>query len=78
MIKSRDDGRVKNKAVYVALGINTEGEKEVLGLWIGEAEGAKFWLHVFTELKNRAVNDCFVACVDGLKGLPEVIETVSP
>lgn len=78
VVKSREDGRVQNKAVYVALAINREGEKEVLGLWVGQAEGAKFWLGVFTELKNRGVHDCFVACVDGLKGLPEAIETVFP
>jgi len=78
VVKSRTDGRVQNKAVYVALAINRAGEKEVLGLWIGQAEGAKFWLGVFTELKNRGVQDCFVACVDGLKGLPEAIETVFP
>jgi transposase-like protein len=78
IVKSREDGRVKNKAVYVALGINMEGEKDILGLWISEAEGAKFWLNVFTELKNRGMNDCFIACVDGLKGLPEAVETVFP
>ena len=69
--KSRQDGAVKNKAVYLALGIDMEGEKELLGLWMAETEGAKFWLSVFNELKNRGVEDCFVACVDGLKGLPE-------
>lgn len=78
VVKSRAEGRVCNKAVYLALGINREGEKEVLGLWIGESEGAKFWLGVFTELKNRGLQDCFIACVDGLKGLPEAIETVYP
>lgn len=77
-VKSRQDGAVKSKAVYVALGINMEGEKELLGLWIGDSEGAKFWLRVFTELKNRGMEDCFIACVDGLKGLPEAIETVFP
>lgn len=76
VVKSREDGRVRNKAVYVALGINGEGEKEVLGLWMSEHEGAKFWLAVFTELKDRGMRDCFVACVDGLKGLPEALETV--
>ncbi len=75
-VKSRQEGPVKTKAVYVALGINLEGEKELLGLWIADSEGAKFWLSVFTELKTRGVADCFIACVDGLKGLPEAIETV--
>jgi transposase-like protein len=75
-VKSRQEGPVKTKAVYVALGINLEGEKELLGLWIADSEGAKFWLSVFTELKARGVTDCFIACVDGLKGLPEAIETV--
>lgn len=78
VVKSREDGRVRNKAVYVALGINLEGEKEILGLWISETEGAKFWLGVFTELKNRGMADCFIACVDGLKGLPEAVESVFP
>jgi len=77
-VKSRQEGPVKNKAVYLALGINIEGEKELLGLWIGETEGSKFWLSVFNELKSRGVQDCFIACVDGLKGLPEAIETVFP
>jgi len=75
-VKSRQEGPVKNKAVYLALGINLEGEKELLGLWIAETEGSKFWLSVFNELKSRGVQDCFIACVDGLKGLPEAIETV--
>lgn len=78
VVKSRQAGPVKNKAVHVALGINSAGEKELLGLWITENEGASFWLTVFTELKNRGVKDCFIACVDGLKGLPEAIETVFP
>ena len=67
----RDDGVVKTKAVYLALGVNLEGIKEVLGLWISANEGAKFWLQVVTELKNRGVVDIFIACVDGLKGFPE-------
>jgi transposase-like protein len=75
-VKSRQEGPVKNKAVYLALGINLEGEKELLGLWIAETEGSKFWLTVFNELKSRGVQDCFIACVDGLSGLPEAIETV--
>jgi transposase-like protein len=77
-VKSRQEGPVKNKAVYLALGINLEGEKELLGLWIAETEGSKFWLSVFNELKSRGLQDCFIACVDGLKGLPEAIETVFP
>jgi len=74
----RDAGTVRNKAVYPALGINLSGEKELLGLWIAQTEGAKFWLQVATELKNRGVQDIFIACVDGLKGFPEAIETVYP
>ncbi|NPU95540.1 MAG: IS256 family transposase [Gammaproteobacteria bacterium] len=77
-VKSRQDGPVRNKAVYLALGINLQGEKELLGMWIAETEGAKFWLSVFNELKSRGVEDCFIACVDGLKGLPEAIEAVYP
>lgn len=76
--KVRDNGHVINKAVYVALGINLAGEKEVLGLWISEHEGAKFWLQVLTELKNRGVEDICIACVDGLQGFPEAIEAVFP
>lgn len=78
MVKSREEGPVVNKAVYLALGINVQGEKELLGLWIAQTEGAKFWLSVFTELKNRGLEDCFVACVDGLNGLPEAIEAIYP
>jgi putative transposase len=77
-VKVRDSGAVRTKAVYLALGINLAGEKELLGLWIAQTEGAKFWLHVVTELKNRGVADIFVACVDGLKGFPEAIEAVFP
>jgi len=76
--KVRDDGRIKNKSVYLALGVNLEGQKELLGLWIAENEGAKFWLNVMTELNNRGVKDIFIACVDGLKGFPEAIEAVFP
>ena len=72
------DGSVQVKAVYLAIGINMSGEKEVLGLWIAQTEGAKFWLQVVTELKNRGVQDIFIACVDGLKGFPEAIEAVYP
>jgi len=72
------DGSVRVKAVYLAVGVNMRGEKEVLGLWIAQTEGAKFWLQVVTELKNRGVQDIFIACVDGLKGFPEAIEAVYP
>ena len=67
--KVRDSGAVRVKAVYLALGINLNGDKELLGLWVAQTEGAKFWLQVVTELKNRGVQDIFIACVDGLKGL---------
>src|SRR5262244_3935153 len=77
-VKIRDDGLVKNKAVYVALALNSDGEKEVLGLWIEQTEGAKFWLKVMNELKNRGLNDVLIAVVDGLKGFPEAIATVFP
>ena len=77
-VKIRDNGHVINKAVYMALGVNLDGNKEVLGLWVAKEEGAKFWLKVVTELKNRGVKDMFIACVDGLKGFPEAIESVYP
>ncbi len=77
-VKVRDAGAVRTKAVYLALGINLVGEKELLGIWIAQTEGAKFWLQVVTELKNRGVQDIFIACVDGLKGFPEAIEAVYP
>ena len=77
-VKSRDAGEVKVKAVYLALGIDLTGNKQLLGLWIAQTEGAKFWLQVVTELKNRGVQDIFIACVDGLKGFPEAIESVYP
>jgi len=77
-VKTRQEGPVATKAIYLALGINLEGEKELLGLWAAPTEGSKFWLTVFNELKNRGVCDCFIACVDGLKGLPEAIEAVFP
>lgn len=76
--KVRDSGHLKNKAVYLAIGMGMNGLKEVLGLWIAQTEGAKFWLQVVTELKNRGVKDIFIACVDGLKGFPEAIESVFP
>ena len=77
-VKGRSDGRVINKAVHLAIGVNMEGAKEVLGMWTSENEGAKFWLQIMTELKNRGVKDIFIACVDGLKGFPEAIEAVYP
>ncbi len=77
-IKVRDNGHVLNKAVYLALGVTMDGTKEVLGMWVAENEGAKFWLQVVTEIQNRGVQDIFIACVDGLKGFPEAIETVFP
>ena len=72
------EGAVRVKAVYLAIGITMEGNKEVLGLWLAQNEGAKFWLQVVTELRNRGVQDIFIACVDGLKGFPEAIEAVFP
>jgi len=77
-VKMRSSGHVQSTAVYVALAINLEGNKELLGLWVGENEGAKFWLSVLTELQNRGVQDILIAAVDGLKGFPEAIETVFP
>ena len=77
-IKIRDSGRVVNKVVYLALGIDLEGQKDLLGMWIAHNEGAKFWLGVLTELKNRGLNDILIACIDGLKGFPEAIESVFP
>jgi len=77
-VQSRQEGPVQTKAVSLALGITMDGEQELLGLWRSESEGAKCWLSVFTELQNRGVEDGFIACVDGLKGLPEAIEAVFP
>lgn len=76
--KVRENGQVVKVAVYLALGITMTGQKEVLGMWAASSEGAKFWLHVLTELKNRGVRDIFIGCVDGLKGFPEAIEAVFP
>lgn len=78
VVRIKTDGMVQKRTVYIALGINMSGKKEVLGLWIAGAEGAKFWLHVITELKNRGVDDFLIACCDGLKGFPEAIEAVFP
>jgi putative transposase len=77
-VKVRDEGTVRNKAVYVALGVRPDGAKEVLGLWIEQTEGAKFWLRVMNELKDRGVEDILIAVVDGLKGFPEAIAAVFP
>lgn len=78
VVKVREQKRVINKAVYLVIGVNLQGLKEVLGIWIAESEGASFWLGIITELKNRGVEDIFIACVDGLKGFPEAIEAVFP
>jgi len=77
-MKIRTDGRVTNRAVYVALAINLDGNKELLGFWLGESEGAKFWLGILNELQNRGVQDILIAAVDGLKGFPEAVESVFP
>ena len=76
--KCRLNGMVSNRCVYIIYGINIEGKKDVLGLYLGENEGAKFWLHVLTELRNRGLKDIFILCADGLKGLPEAVEAVYP
>lgn len=78
VLKVRQYSRVINKSVFLALGINIEGQKELLGMWLAENEGAKFWLNVLTELKNCGLNDILIACVDGLKGFPDAINTVYP
>jgi putative transposase len=77
-LKVRNEGRVIKKALYIAVGVNLEGRKELLGLWLGEGEGAKFYLQLLNELASRGVEDIFIACVDGLKGLPEAIESIFP
>jgi putative transposase len=77
-VKIRDEGLVRNKAVYVALGVTPDGTKDILGLWIETSEGAKFWLRVMNELRNRGVGDVLIAVVDGLKGFPEAINAVFP
>jgi putative transposase len=77
-VKIRDEGLVRNKAVYIALGVQADGTKDILGLWIENSEGAKFWLRVMNELKNRGVSDILIAVVDGLKGFPEAINAVFP
>jgi len=78
VIKVQQEKKVINKAFYLALGINTEGQKELLGIWVSQNEGAKFWLNVLTELKNRGAEDILIACVDGLTGFPDAIQTVYP
>ena len=77
-VKVRDEGFVRNKAVYIALGILPDGTKEILGIWIEQTEGAKFWMRVMNELKNRGVADILIAVVDGLKGFPDAINAVFP
>jgi putative transposase len=77
-VKVRDEGLVRNKAVHIALGVRADGMKEILGLWIEQNEGAKFWLRVMNELKNRGVEDVLIAVVDGLKGFPDAIRAVFP
>lgn len=77
-LKVREEGKVVTKALYVAVGVNLRGHKELLGLWLGQQEGAKFWLQILTELKGRGVTDILILCLDGLKGLPEAIATVFP
>lgn len=78
VVKVRQDKQVINKSVYLALGVNMEGHKELLGMWLSENEGAKFWLNVLTELQNRGVKDILIACVDGLKGFPDAINAAFP
>jgi putative transposase len=76
--KIRDAGKINSKVAYIVLGINSYGLKEVLGIWVSDTEGAKFWMHVLNELKNRGVDDILIACVDGLKGFPEAIKAIYP
>ena len=78
VVSVRENQRVINKALYLVLAVNLNGHKGLLGMWIAQTEGAKFWLSVLTELQNRGVKDIFIACVDGLTGLPEAIESVYP
>jgi putative transposase len=78
MVKMRHEGRVENRAVFVAIGVTLTGNKDVLGLWTSANEGAKFWLQILTEIRNRGVQDVLIACVDGLKGFPEAIQAVYP
>ena len=78
MAKVRDNGKVSNRAIYLALGVNMEGQKEVLGMWSLPNEGANLWLNMLTELQNRGLRDIFFSCVDGLSGFPEALENVYP
>ena len=78
MVKMRHEGRVENRAVFVSVGVTQEGQKEVLGLWTSATEGAKLWMQILTEIRNRGVQDILIACVDGLKGFPEAIQAVYP
>ena len=78
VVKVWQDNQVINRAIYLALGVNLEGHKEFLGMWVSENEGAKFWLNVLTELQNRGVKDILIACVDDLKGFPDAINNVFP
>ena len=77
-LKVRENGQIANKALYLAIGVNIEGHKEVLGMWIAKNEGAKFWLGIMTEIKNRGVESIYITCIDGLKGFPEAIRAVFP
>jgi len=77
-VKIREDGVVRNKAVYLALGVTADGTRDILGLWIENTEGVKFWMRVFNDLKTRGVDDILIAVTDGLKGMPEVLEVVFP
>ena len=76
--KVRDNGKVSNHSIYLPLGVNMEGQKEVLGMWSSPNAGAKFWLNVFTELQNQGLRDIFFSCVDGLSGFPEALDNVYP
>jgi putative transposase len=78
VVKVQQNKQVINKSAHIVLGVSLRGEKEVLGLWLAENEGAKFWLSVLTELKNRGVQDIYIACMDGLKGLPEAVSAAFP
>ena len=78
MAKVRDNGKVSNHSIYLPLGVNVEGQKEVLGMWSSPIAGAKFWLNVLTELQNQGLRDIFFSCVDGLSGFPEALDNVYP
>jgi putative transposase len=78
MVKVRDGAHVRNKAAYLVVGVDTDGVKHVLGIWIANSEGSKFWMSVFSELRNRGVRRVLIACCDGLEGLPEAIEAIWP